>query len=193
MAQRDIGCEACGALLPMQISRLKLHKPNVWYPGKPCPMCGSEKFFPVVAITETDRRQEQPASIKRRLLINPWTGIVALGVSIVVVLGVIVWPKQRRDRGEKVLFSCQACSEVFLARKGSTPPVKCRECGERDAHRAAACVRCSRVYSYGRTKCPHCAYTLRRTLNSADEAAKATKAHAEYLKLEREQNNELEQ
>jgi len=193
LAQRDIGCEDCGALLPMQISSVKLDKPNVWYPGKPCPMCGSEKFYPVVAITETDTRQEQPASLKRRLLINPWTGIVALGVTIVVVLGVILWPRHRTDRGEKVLFFCDACGEVFLARKGATPPVKCPECGEKAAHRAAACVRCSRVYSYGRTTCPHCGYALRRKLDSADEAAKATKAHEEYLKLERERNDELEE
>lgn len=188
MALRDVGCEDCGALLPMEISSIKFEKPNVWYPGKHCPMCGSEKFYPVVAITETDKRREQPKSLKRRLLLNPWTGIVALVVTVAVVLGIIFLPKRRGDAGEKVLFFCEANGEVFLDSKGSTPPLKCPECGERAGYRAAVCTRCSLVYSYNQKECPYCKSPSRRPLKTMQEVAELKKAHDEYRKQELEDN-----
>jgi len=193
VAQRDIGCEDCGAVLPMEISSIKLDKPNLWHPGKHCPMCGSEKFFPIIAVTETDRRQEEPAPLKRRVLMNPWTGIAALAVTIIVVLGIVLWPRSAADSGEKVLFLCDKCGEIFEEKKGSTPPVKCPKCNERAGHRAAVCVQCSNVYSYEAPQCPHCKTKPRRPLESADELAKARKTHAEYLKREELENDEYEQ
>ncbi len=192
MAFRDIGCEACGAVLPMEISRVKLNKPNVWHPGKLCPMCGAEKFFPIIAITDTDTRQDKPVSIQRRLLLNPWTGIAALVVAIVVVLGIFLWPERRGDRGEQVPYSCGKCEAVFLARKSSSLPAKCTECDERAGYRAAVCTKCSRLYSYGPPHCPHCKSRSRLPLKSVDDAAQARKAHAEYLKLEELEDDEYE-
>ncbi len=170
----------------MEISSINLDKPNVWYPGKRCPMCGSEKFFPVIAITETDKRSEEPVSFRRRLLLNPWTGIGALALTLVVVFGIIFWPRHRGDRGERALFFCEECGKVFLARKGSTPPVRCTECGEKAGYRAAVCTKCSLVYSYHQKECPHCKSKLRRMLKTPEEANEAGKAHREYLKLEKE-------
>ena len=186
MAQRDIGCESCGAVLPMMISSFSADMPNVWHPGKKCPMCGSEKFYPVIPITDTDRAQEPEVSLKRRLLTNPWTGVAALGLTIVVVLLVIFWPRHRTDRGEKVLFFCDKCQEVFYAAKGSTTPVKCPECGERAGYRAAKCVRCSLVYSYNEKQCPYCKETKRKMLETLDEVEAARRDHQAYVKRQRE-------
>ena len=182
MAQRDIGCEGCGAVLPMTISSFSTDKTSVWFPGKKCPMCGSEKFYPVIPITDTDRAQEPEVSLKRRVLMNPWTGIAAVGFTVVVILLVIFWPRHRGDRGEKVLFFCDKCQEVFYASKGSTPPVKCPKCSERAGHRAAKCSKCSLVYSRSKTRCPFCGETQRGVLNTPEEAQAAMKAHEEYVK-----------
>jgi RNA polymerase subunit RPABC4/transcription elongation factor Spt4 len=190
VAQRDIGCEDCGAVMPMQISAINLDKPNVWYPGKKCPMCGSEKFLPVIAITDTDREAERPTSFKRRLLVNPWTGIAAIAVTMVVVLGVMFWPHHRRDTGEKVLFYCEKCDKVFYGRKAATPPVKCPTCHQRTGYRAGACDKCSLVYSREHKRCPHCGNEYRRVLNTPEEAAQARKQHQEYLRQEKEAEND---
>jgi DNA-directed RNA polymerase subunit RPC12/RpoP len=191
LALRDVGCEACGTLLPMEISSVKLDMPNVWYPGKRCPMCGSEKFFPVIAITETDTRPREPTSLKRRLLLNPWTGVIAAVVAIAVVLGILFWPKHRADTGESALFYCEACGQIFSAKKSSTQPVKCPECGARAGYRAAVCTRCSLIYGYNKLRCPYCGSRAGRPLETMDEVAKLKKAHQEYRKQELE-NNELE-
>jgi RNA polymerase subunit RPABC4/transcription elongation factor Spt4 len=191
LTQRDVGCDACGALLPMEISSVKLNMPNVWYPGKRCPMCGSDKFFPVIAITETDTRREEPTSLKRRLLLNPWTGIVAFVVAVGVVVGILVWPRRAHDTGEKALFYCEADGDIFLAKKSSTQPVKCPRCGQKAGYRAAVCMKCSLIYGYDKLKCPYCGSTSRRPLKTMDEVARLRKAHEEYRKQELE-NNEVQ-
>jgi DNA-directed RNA polymerase subunit RPC12/RpoP len=191
LALRDVGCEACGTLLPMEISSVKLDTPNVWYPGKRCPMCGSEKFFPVIAVTETDMRREEPTSLKRRLLLNPWTGIVAAIVAVAVVLGILLWPRHPHDTGEEALFLCEACGEIFHAKKSLTQPVKCPDCGQRAGYRAAVCMRCSLIYGYDKLRCPYCGSGSRRPLEKMDEVATLKKGHQEYRQQEIE-NNEVE-
>ncbi|MBN1916553.1 MAG: hypothetical protein JW889_01485 [Verrucomicrobia bacterium] len=196
MAQRDIGCEGCGAVLPMTISSFSTDTPNVWHPGKRCPMCGSEKFYPVIPITDTDRAQEQEVSLKRRLLTNPWTGIAALGLTILVVLVVVLWPRHSGDRGAKVLFFCSNCQEVFFAKSASMPPVKCPKCGERAGYRAAKCLKCSLVFSYGEKQCPYCKETKKPlVLETLDQVDAAKTAHRAYVKRqqEMEQEDEYEQ
>jgi RNA polymerase subunit RPABC4/transcription elongation factor Spt4 len=185
LAQRDIGCEACGAVLPMEISGYSVDKPNIWFPGKKCPMCGSEKFYPVIPITDTDRAQEQPTSIKRRLLLNPWTGIIALAVTIGVVLIVVLWPG-RRMAESKGLFFCENCKEVFSDSTSAQLPLKCPKCGERAGYRAAECTKCSLVYSYHEKECPYCKTKLRRMLSTLKEVEEARKKHEQYLKRQKE-------
>lgn len=187
MALRDIACEDCNVVLPMEISSINLDKPNVWHPGKKCPMCGSEKFYPVIAITETDRQQAlQQVSMKRRLLMNPWTGVAAFIVTIVVVLAIIFWPRGAQESTEKALFFCEKCHALFFARNSLPRPVKCPECGERAGHRAAKCSRCSLVYSQHQKACPHCGEMSRTPVITLDEARQAMKDHEKYLKLEEE-------
>jgi RNA polymerase subunit RPABC4/transcription elongation factor Spt4/DNA-directed RNA polymerase subunit RPC12/RpoP len=187
VALRDVACEDCNMVLPMEISSFNQDKPNVWYPGKKCPMCGSEKFYPVIAITETDRQQAlQQVSLKRRLLLNPWTGVAAFIVTIIVVLAIVFLPRHAGESSEKALFFCEKCHALFFARNSLPRPVKCPECGERAGHRAATCVRCHLVYSYGQKKCPHCGSTSCTPLMTLEEAAQAMKDHEKYLKLEQE-------
>jgi len=187
LALRDVACEDCNVVLPMEISSFNLDKPNVWYPGKKCPMCGSEKFFPVIAVTETDRQQEQQQeSLKRRLLVNPWTGVAAFIVTIIVVLAIVFWPRHAAETSEKALFYCEKCHKVFFAKNSLQRPVKCPECGARAGHRAAVCTKCHLVHSYGQKRCPHCGSVDRTPLATVEQAAKAMKDHEEYLKLERE-------
>jgi len=170
----------------MEISSYSVNKPKIWFPGRKCPICGSEKFFPVIPITDTDRTLEEPSSVKRRLLLNPWTGIVALAVTIGIVLIVVLWPGRQADRSE-VLFFCEKCEEAFFGKKSATMPVTCPKCGERAGYRAAQCTECSLVYSYNQKECPHCKKALRRRmLKTLKEVAEARKKHQEYLKRERE-------
>jgi hypothetical protein len=172
----------------MEISSFSTDKPNVWHPGKKCPMCGSDKFYPIIPITDTDRAQEEPVSLKRRLLLNPWTGVAAVVLTIAVVLLIVFWPRHKGDRGEKVLFFCDKCEEVFFAKKGAMPPVKCPECGEYAGYRAAKCAKCSLVRSYSRdeTKCPYCGETSRKPLETLEDVEKAKQEHAAYVKHQQE-------
>jgi DNA-directed RNA polymerase subunit RPC12/RpoP len=184
---RDVACEDCNVVLPMEISSINLDKPNVWYPGKKCPMCGSDKFFPVIAITETDRQQErQQQSLKRRLLLNPWTGVAAFIVTVIVVLAIAFWPRHAGETGEKALFHCQECRALFLARNNLRRPLKCPECGARAGDRAVECAECHLIYSLGQDRCPHCGSRDRALLMTREQAGQAMKRHKEYLKREQE-------
>jgi len=184
---RDVACEDCNVVLPMQISSFNLDKHNVWYPGKKCPMCGSEKFFPVIAITETDIQQaRQQVSLKRRLLLNPWTGVAAFIVTIIVVLAIVFWPRHPAATGEEVLFHCEKCHALFFAKSSLQKPVKCPECGARAGLRAAECAKCHLVYSFSQKPCPYCGSDDRALLTTLEQAAQAMKRHEEYLKREQE-------
>jgi DNA-directed RNA polymerase subunit RPC12/RpoP len=193
LAQRDIGCEDCGAVLPMMISSFSADMPNVWHPGKKCPMCGSERFYPIIPITDTDRAQEPEVSLKRRVLTNPWTGVAALGLTIVIVLLVVFWPRHRGDRGEKALFFCGKCQEVFFARKGATPPVKCPKCGERAGYRAAKCTNCGLVYSFGQDRCPYCGASGHMPLETLEQVDAARAEHKAYVRHQQELEENADQ
>ena len=184
MALRDVACEDCNVVLPLQVSSFNQDKPNVWYPGKKCPMCGSEKFYPVITITDTDRQQarQQQVSLKRRLLMNPWTGVAAFIVTVIIVL----WPESAEVSTEKALFFCEKCHALFFAKNSLQRPLKCPECSERAGHRAAACERCRLVYSQHQKECPHCRSTSCTPVMTLEQATQARKDHEQYLKLEQE-------
>jgi NAD-dependent SIR2 family protein deacetylase len=139
----DVRCEECGAVYPMKVGTADRSKGHVWYPGKQCPICGSEKFFPVV---KTDKFETKP--------IAKWKLDKRVGIAAGVVIGVfliigIVWTileKPHREAGLKALYICDVCGERFIRGVRGTVPKKCPECKNRD--RAVQCQNCLEVYPW---------------------------------------------
>jgi hypothetical protein len=156
----DVRCEECGAVYPMKVGTADRSKDHIWYPGKKCPICGSEKFFPVV---KTDKFETKP--------IAKWKLDKRVGIAAGIVIGVfliigIVWTlleKPHRKAGLKAVYVCDVCKHRFLKSVTGKVPRKCPECKSFAAYRAVQCQNCFTVYPWKTTEnskeipaCPNC-------------------------------------
>ncbi len=153
----DVRCEECGAVFPMMVGATDRKRNHTWHPGRRCPICGSEEFFPVV---KTDKFEVKPLA---RWKVDRRVGIAA-GVVIVVflIVGVVWYARVRphREAGLKAVYVCDHCGNLFIRGVTGEVPKTCPSCGERAGYRAVQCLKCSLAYAWktgdSAGDSPHC-------------------------------------
>ena len=175
----DIRCEECGAVYPMIVGQTERKEHHVWFPGKKCPLCGSEKFFPVVKTVEP--KPIAKWKVDRRV------GIAAGVTAAVFLLIGLIWyvhERPHRKSGVKAVYMCEVCGERFLRSVKGKVPKKCPECKSLAGYRAVQCQACYRVYpwkakDWGRDPptCPNpkCKSTVSRILRDFSDIQKKPK------------------
>jgi len=139
----DVRCEECGAVFPMMVGKTERKQDHAWHPGKKCPICGSEKFFPVV---KTDKFEPRPIAkwkIDRRVGITAGALIV---VFLIVLLVGYIRARPHREAGLKAVYMCDVCGELFIKGVKGKVPKKCPECKNWAGYRAFQCLNCYTVY-----------------------------------------------
>jgi DNA-directed RNA polymerase subunit RPC12/RpoP len=148
----DIRCEECGAVFPMIVGTTRRERDHTWHPGRKCPICGSEKFFPV---PKTDGFEPKPIAkwkLDRRVGIA--AGVV---IFVFVIIGLVLHfhEKPHREGGLKAVYMCDKCGKLFVRGVTRKVPTKCPECKERAGYRAVQCLNCYTVYPLKGSDAPH--------------------------------------
>jgi len=164
----DVRCEECGAVFPMIVGETERKQDHVWYPGRKCPICGSEKFFPVV---RTDKFEPKPLA---KWKIDRRVGIAAGAVIVVFLTIGIVWTlraRPHREAGLTAVYMCDVCGNLFLKGVTGTVPKKCPQCKNLESYRAVQCQNCYEVYPWKAANyatdpptCPKCKSKYARML-----------------------------
>jgi Zn finger protein HypA/HybF involved in hydrogenase expression len=172
----DVRCEDCGAVFPMIVGQTERKEDHAWFPGRKCPICASEKFFPVV---KTDKGEEKPLS---KWKVDRRVGIAA-GVTIVVFLLIgVIWyfhERPHRQAGRKALYICGVCGERFVSGVAGRVPKKCPKCKSWEGYRAVQCLSCYHVYLWKAKDwavdppiCPKCKSKVSKILNDFSDIEK---------------------
>jgi hypothetical protein len=183
----------------MEISNTPTDYKKTWYPGKKCPMCGSQEFYPLIADTT-------PAPTKTRInwRYNPWYGIAAL--IVVAVLALLIWLLPHRSvqpQSKQMLLICSECSETFEAEVVGKPPYTCPHCEMESAYGVLYCMDDFTIYPWQMGEdstvtyppCPECDKIRPGIIANVEklEEIKARRAHYEAWKRRQEEmNNERE-
>jgi Zn finger protein HypA/HybF involved in hydrogenase expression len=164
----DVACEDCGAVFPMIVGDKERKEQHAWYPGKKCPICASDKFFPVVKTVEAEEKPLAKWKVDRRV------GIAAAVVAALFLIIGLVWyfhERPRRKAGLKALYMCDVCGQRFLKSVTGKVPKKCPECKSLAGYRAVQCQNCFEVYPWKAKDwakdppiCPKCKSTVSRIL-----------------------------
>jgi len=136
----DIGCEECGAVFPMIVGATERKRDHVWFPGRTCPICGSEKFLPV---PKTDGFEPKPIA---KWKLDRRVGIAAGVVIFVFLIIGIVWhfhERPHREGGLKAVYMCDVCDKLFVKGVRGKVPKKCPKCKNQ---KAVQCLNCYTVY-----------------------------------------------
>lgn len=175
----DVACEDCGAIFPMIVGDAKRKDQQAWYPGKRCPICGSEKFFPVVKTAEPEEKPFAKWKVDRRV------GIAAGVVAAVFLIIGLVWylhERPRRKAGLETLYMCDVCGERFLKGVAGKVPKRCPECKSRAGYRAVQCQSCYEVYLWkakdwgsAPPTCPKCESKVSKILGGFSDIQKKRK------------------
>jgi len=104
---KDIACHNCGAVLPMEISNMPTEQKKIWYPGKKCPMCGSEEFFP--SIKSSEPVQKKPVKEWRY---NPWYGISAIAIVAILIPVYFLVRRPATATARTTVVICTECDAV---------------------------------------------------------------------------------
>ena len=136
---KDIACHNCGAVLPMEISNTPTEMKKVWYPGKKCPLCGSQEFFPLIKDTTPVKKKA-----KKEWRYNPWYGISALGILVLIIplWFFVIKPitiGRATTPSKNMVLICAECKNVFEKKIREKPPYLCPECNEKSAYAALYC------------------------------------------------------
>lgn len=132
---KDIGCRNCGAVLPMELSNEPVEEKNVWFPGKKCPICGSQEFFPII-------KQNSPVNVKvkKEWKYNPYYGLIALGIVIILIpVWLIFAKKSSKEVTKNTILICEECNEIYEKEVSGKPPYKCPKCSKNSAYQALYC------------------------------------------------------
>jgi len=157
---KDIECHNCGAVLPMEISNMATNQKNVWYPGKKCPLCGSQEFYPSIKADEPV--QTVPVSGWRY---NPWYGIIAVGIVIILIpTWLFLSRRKNKPAAKNMMLICTECDQVFEAKVSGDPPYRCPKCDKKAAYIVLYClddftlypIKTSRGAEGGYPPCPEC-------------------------------------
>ncbi len=172
----DVACDDCGAIFPMIVGDKERKNQHTWQPGRKCPICGSEKFFPVVKTAEAEEKPLAKWKVDRRV------GIAAVAVAGLFLIIGLVWylhERPRRKAGVKALFMCDVCGERFLKGVAGIVPKMCPECKSRARYRAVQCQSCYTVYPWkakdwarNPPTCPKCKSERSRILQGFDDIRK---------------------
>jgi hypothetical protein len=175
----DVRCEECGAVFPMMVGASERKQEHAWYPGKKCPICGSEKFFPVV---RTDRFEPKPLAkwkVDRRVGIA--AGVVIF-VFLIVGFAWYVHERPHRKAGLRAVFMCDVCGKRFVMGVAGKAPKKCPECKSWAVYRAVQCQGCYEVYAWKAENwatdpptCPKCKSKSARLLIKLSDVQKKPK------------------
>ena len=189
---RDIACASCGAVLPMEISNSPTEMKNVWYPGKKCPMCGSQEFYPSIT---AEPIVEQSAG-KRGWRYNPWYGISAVAVAIIaaplILLAVHLSRRPEPAPSRAVVLVCADCGHIFekeISRE--RPPYKCLKCECKSAYPALYCKKDWTIFPWKTEdggsatfpRCPECGEVLPDSpalIGKMSEVADIQEKHKQY-------------
>lgn len=132
---KDIGCRHCGAVLPMEVSSFPTDEKNIWYPGKKCPMCNSQEFYPVIKPNEA-----ADVKTKKEWKYNPYYGIIAIAIVILLIpVWLIATRKSSRELSQELVLICAECKEVYKEEVSGKPPYKCSKCSKDAAYQALYC------------------------------------------------------
>jgi len=140
---KDVGCRNCGAVFPMELSNTPVESKGVWFPGKKCPMCGSQEFYPTI-------KPSEPANVKskKEWRYNPYYGLIALGIVIIIIP---VWLIASRRSGsvvsKNIVLVCSECKEIFEKKVVGAPPYECPKCFKEAAYQALYCPNDLFIYS----------------------------------------------
>ena len=177
-ALKDIGCEDCGALFPMSIAKMRTDAPNTWFPGKKCPICGSEKFYPVIKtpeIEETEAKESIWATWKQ----NPWVGIGAAILVLIFIPLAIFLSRPKHEHGIRAIYMCEKCGYLFSASVRGAVPKKCPQCKNKSGYRARHCLKCHTIYFWKKTdgktekpECPKCKSTKAGIIENFEDVKK---------------------
>lgn len=201
---RDIACRSCSAVILMEISNSPTEMKKVWYPGKKCPMCGSQEFYPSIVDETAPVRSPE----KKGWRYNPWYGIGALVIVIVVapliLLAIHLARRQKPPPPRTVVLVCAECQEIFEKEisKGA-PPYECLKCKAKAAYQALYCKRDWTIFPWKSERggnntfprCPECGEVMPDSpalLTSMSDVAKCRanrKKYDEWKKLIEEQEN----
>ena len=141
----DIRCEECGAVFPMIVGATERKRDHVWFPGRTCPICWSEKFLPVPKTDGFEPKATAKWKLDRRV------GIAAGVVIFVFLIIGIVWhfhERPHREGGLTAVYMCDVCDKLFVKGVTGKVPKKCPECKNRKAYRAVQCLNCYTVYPW---------------------------------------------
>jgi hypothetical protein len=185
---KDIGCRNCGAVLPMEVSNIATDEKNVWYPGKKCPMCDSQEFYPTI-------KPSEPAHVnkKKEWKYNPWYGVVAIGIVIIFIpIYFFVLRSSSEGKLNNAMLMCSKCSEVFSSKVSGKPPFICPFCKEKTAYGALYCTYDFVIYPWkadetgqtGFPSCPVCRKTKPELLKN--------ETHLNEVRMKRKQLEEFE-
>lgn len=139
---KDIGCRNCGAVLPMELSNEPVEEKNIWFPGKKCPICGSQEFFPTI-------KQKDPVNVKtkKEWRYNPYYGLVALGIVIILIpVWVIFAKRSSKEILKNTILICEECKQISEKEVSGRPPYKCPKCLKKSAYQALYCPNDWKIY-----------------------------------------------
>ncbi len=170
----DIRCDYCGAVFPMIVGDTQRKDQHVWYPGKKCPICASEKFFPVVKAVEA--RVLAKWKLDRRVGIA--AGVMA-GLFLIIGLIWFLHERPHRKGGLEAVYACDSCGEQFVKSVTGKVPKKCPECKALAGYRAVQCMNCYQVYPWkakdwatDHPTCPKCKSKVSKILRQLSDIEK---------------------
>ena len=117
---KDIACHNCGAVLPMEISNMPTEEKKIWYPGKKCPICGSQEFFP--SIKSSGPVEKEPVKGWRY---NSWYGISAMAVVVILIPVYFLLRRPATIAARTTVVSCTECDAASEAQVRKKPPYAC--------------------------------------------------------------------
>ncbi len=140
---KDIACHNCGAVLPMEISNMPTEEKKIWYPGKKCPICGSQEFFP--SIKSSGPVEKEPVKGWRY---NSWYGISAMAVVVILIPVYFLLRRPATIAARTTVVSCTECDAASEAQVRKKPPYACPVCKKRSAYVALYCQDDSTIYPW---------------------------------------------
>jgi hypothetical protein len=186
---KDIGCRNCGAVLPMEVSNLVVDEKNVWFPGKKCPMCGSQEFYPSI-------KPSEPVNVKsgKEWKYNPWYGIVAISIVVIFIpIYFFVLRGGSKSVSRNAILMCEVCKDIFPAQISGKPPFECPKCKKNVAYGALFCRYDFVIYPWKKDKDGGSVYPACPVCGKMNADLVKDESHLADIKMKRKRLEEFEQ
>jgi len=132
-------CQKCG------------HEAQVeWSFGSKCPKCGSDKFFPVITVGQSEQHAQPTA--RRAASPKPTKLIVTVLLFAVAIFALVLRIKstsQQKEFFQSWTMICANCDKTFREKVVTSnvfPHITCPNCKQKTAFRAVQCRRCGTIF-----------------------------------------------